>query len=114
MPTMQTTTPHPHPDLPVRSTALTLAGSLNISLQLAGEHGSPTRAFKALRDHLRAHQQLPEPMSAAQVLTAQSSLLSTMLLAEEGLIEDPYGVLSLDALDAALADLTPGPRGVRA
>lgn len=114
MPTMQTTTPHPHPDLPVRSTALTLAGSLNVSLQLAGEHGSPTGAFEALRDHLRAHQQLPAPMSAAQILTAQSSLLSTMLLAEEGLIVDPYGVLSLDALDAALADLTPGPRGVRA
>ncbi|NTX99236.1 hypothetical protein [Deinococcus sp. JMULE3] len=114
MPTMQTTTPNPHPDLPVRSTALTLTGSLNISLQLAGEYGSPKWGFEALRDHLRAHQQLPEPMSAAQVLTAQSSLLSTMLLAEEGLLEDPYGLLSLDALDAALADLTPGPSGVRA
>lgn len=113
MPTMQTT-PTPHPDLPVRSTALTLAGSLNVSLQLARERGTPTRAFESLLDHLRVHQQLPRPMSAAQVLAARGSLLSTLLLAEEGLVEDPYGVLTPDALDAAIDEILTAPRAVQA
>lgn len=113
MPTMQTT-PNPHPDLPVRSTMHTLLGSLNISIQLAMEHGTPTQAFEELRDYLRQHQQLPDSMSDARLRTAHGSLISTMVLAEDDLIDDPGGLLTLDALDAALADLTPGTSGAQA
>jgi hypothetical protein len=114
MPTVQPATPKLHLDLPVRSTPLTLAGSLNVSVQLAGDHGTSAQAFAELRAFLLQHQRLPSPMTPAQLGAARRSLLSTLVLAEDQLLEDPYGLLSVDALEAALADLTPGQRGVQA
>lgn len=102
------------PGLPVRSTPATVAGSLNISLQLASERGSPAPGFGELRAYIREHGQLPAPLSPAQREVVRRSLLSTMLLAEQGLLVDPGGLLTLDALASALAEVLTSVQGVPA
>lgn len=112
-------TPHPTTspvlaDPPAPPTAaLTLASSLTISLELAGA-GLAAQAFTDLRSLVLQQQDLPSPMSAAQRETARRSLNSTMVLVESGWVRDPHGLLTLDALDAALAQVLTPPTAVQA
>ncbi|MBZ9715531.1 hypothetical protein [Deinococcus multiflagellatus] len=87
---------------------VTLAGSLNVIISLAQTKGSDASRFQALLPQVAHFPQLdPERhLSAVQRETARQALLSTMTLVEGGLVEDPHGVLTLDALDAGLDLLT--------